>query len=266
MGEQMRQMETTLQTVDPDFNIPDPKDLKKPLDGCEAMIDEFVEKAKREVPEKLDELADVTLVGRIATDEILFNRLAVLLPMAVLFALNELVALLQALATVQDATGSMMSEAEPSLANDPLPDTSRIGITSRRLRGLGAGSSGSFSGTDFWPYVQPVLVQIALSLFQQLAMLSLSQGPRICGAVNSAISSLEVKVNERINMRVQAAVDRVFGAAFGEVNAQTQVFFPKFKGALGKLEEALKLAGQAEGAMQAASDAANVLKKMWWAS
>merc|ERR1712217_261352 len=148
-----------------------------------------------------------------------------------------------------------MSEAEPALANDPLPDTSRIGITNRRLRGLGAASSGSFSGTDFWPCVQPVLVQIA--------MLSLSEGPRICGAVNSAISSLEVKVNERINMRVQAAVDRVFGTAFGEVNAQTQVFFPKFKGALGKLEEALKLAGQAEGAMQAASDAANVLKKMW---
>merc|ERR1712217_827161 len=165
MGEQMRQMETTLQTVDPDFNIPDPKDLKKPLDGCEAMIDEFVEKAKREVPEKLDELADVTLVGRIATDEILFNRLAVLLPMAVLFALNAPVALLQVLATLQDATGSM-SEAEPALANDPLPDTSRIGITNRRLRGLGAASSGSFSGTDFWPYVQPVLVQIALSLLQ----------------------------------------------------------------------------------------------------
>merc|ERR1712066_507332 len=102
--EQMQQLEQTLQMVDPDFNIPDPEDLKKPLDGCEAMIDEFVEKAKREVPEKLDELADATLVGRLATDETLFNRYAVFLPMVVLFAVNALVALLQVLATVQDDT------------------------------------------------------------------------------------------------------------------------------------------------------------------
>merc|ERR1712050_374804 len=123
--------------------------------------------------------------------------------------------------------------------------------------------TGSLSGANLWPYLQPAIMQIVLSLLQQLAVLALSQGPRICVAVNGAITSLEVKVNERINMRVQKAVDRVFGEAFGEVKSQTQVFFPKFKGALGKLEEALKLAGQAEAAMQAASGAANMLKKMW---
>merc|ERR1711959_317441 len=86
--EQMQQLESTLKEVDPSFDIPDPEDLKKPLDGCEALIDDFVEKAKREVPEKLDELANATFVGRIATDKALFHRIAVLLPVACLFMVN----------------------------------------------------------------------------------------------------------------------------------------------------------------------------------
>merc|ERR1712217_1021361 len=210
---------------------------------------------------KLDELADATLVGRLATDETLFNCYAVFLPMVVLFAVNALVALLQVLATVQHDTDPRIEDA-PSAASGPFSDTSRTAITNRRLRGVSATSAGSFLGTDFWPYVQPVFIQIVLGLLQQLAMLAVSQGPRICGVVNSAISSLEVKVNERINMRIQVAVDRVFGAAFGDVKMQTKAFFPKFKDALGKLEDALKLVGQAEAATQAASGAVNMFKKM----
>merc|ERR1719343_1690279 len=44
----MQQFEEAIRKLDPDFDIPDPRDLKKPLDGCEAMIDDIMEKAKRE--------------------------------------------------------------------------------------------------------------------------------------------------------------------------------------------------------------------------
>merc|ERR1719291_894357 len=46
----MQQFEDAIRKLDPDFDIPDPQDLKRPLDGCEAVIDEIVERAKREVP------------------------------------------------------------------------------------------------------------------------------------------------------------------------------------------------------------------------
>jgi hypothetical protein len=263
--EQMQQLESTLKNVDPSFDIPDPDDLKKPLSGCEDMINDFVEKAKQEVPDKLDELADATFVGRIATDEVLFNRIAVLLPVASLFLLNGSVALLQVILTAQRAASDLeggSSFHEPAAA---LPGRAGAAhsLSARRLRGSASGAASLPSEVDLWPFLQPAVTQIALNLLQHLTLLSLSQGPRVCNAVNGAISSLEGQVNKRVNMRIQGAVDQVFGAAFGEVKGQTAIFFPKFKSALGQLKEALKLAGQAEAAMQAASGAAGMLKRFF---
>jgi hypothetical protein len=262
--EQMQQLESTLKNVDPDFDIPDPDDLKKPLGGCEEMIDDFVEKAKQEVPEKLDELADATFVGKIATDEVLFNRIAVLLPLAGLFLLNGSVALLQVILTAQRAASDLEGDSSFHEAAT-LPGTAAAAhsLSARRLRGSASGAASLPGEVDLWPFLQPAVTQIALNLLQQLTLLSLSQGPRVCNAVNGAISSLEGQVNKRVNMRIQGAVDQVFGAAFGEVKGQTAIFFPKFKSALGQLKEALKLAGQAEAAMQAASGAAGMLKRFF---
>merc|ERR1719436_1615601 len=72
--EQMQQLESTLRLLDPKFDIPDLDDLSKCLDGCDAMIDDVVDKAKREVPERLDELAKATRLGRVATDQYMFSR------------------------------------------------------------------------------------------------------------------------------------------------------------------------------------------------
>jgi hypothetical protein len=274
--EQMQQLERTLRKVDPSFDIPDPEDLKKPLDGCEAMIEDFVEKAKREVPEKLDEMADATFIGRMSTNKALFHRIAVSLPLTCLFLVNAVVAFLQVILTSPRAAAKLQTLAvalpaetvalaravRPAAAERSLRGSSVIGVLPSEASF--SFSSWSFPGElDFWPFLQPALIQIALALVQQLAILALSQGPRVCGVVNGAISSLENQVNKRVNMRVQGVVDQVFGTAFGEVKAQTTVFFPKFKGALGQLKEALKLAGQAEAAMQAASGAKNLLKRLF---
>merc|ERR1719382_1072090 len=91
----MRQFEDTMKKLDPDFDIPDPQDLKRPLDGCEAVISEFVDKAKREVPEQLSEAVRSTRVGRLATDRIAFSRIAVYAPLVLVFLLNFTMALTQ---------------------------------------------------------------------------------------------------------------------------------------------------------------------------
>jgi hypothetical protein len=268
--EQMQQLESTLKKADPSFDIPDPADLKKPLDGCEAMIEDFVEKAKREVPEKLDELAGASFVGRMATDEALFQRLAVSLPLLCLFLVNAAVAFLQVVLTSPRPAAETHTLAAAQSVAETVAQESSVGPAAavRNLRGSSVvpsePSSLSLPGeVDLWPFLQPAVIQIALSLLQQLAILALSQGPRVCGAVNSAISSLESQVNNRVNMRVQGVVDQVFGAAFGEVKAQTAIFVPKFKGALAQLKEAVKLAGQAEAALHAAAAAGDTLKSLF---
>merc|ERR1712100_1016683 len=97
----MKKFETGLRTIDPDFDLPDPEDLKKPLDGCETMIDNFVGRAKKEVPEKLEETVQSTLAGRIATYGPTFNRFVVLLPLSVVLAVNVSLAVLQVYVTVK---------------------------------------------------------------------------------------------------------------------------------------------------------------------
>jgi len=208
-----------------------------------------------------------------ATDEALFQRLAVSLPLLCLFLVNAAAAFLQVVLTSPRPAAETHTLAAAQSVAETVAQESSVGPAAavRNLRGSSvvpsepsrAWSPLSSEGVYLWPFLQPAVIQIALSLLQQLAILALSQGPRVCGAVNSAISSLEIQVNNRVNMRVQGVVDQVFGAAFGEVKAQTAVFFPKFKGALAQLKEALKLAGQAEAALHAAADAGDTLKSLF---
>merc|ERR1719310_2069943 len=95
---------------------------------------------------------------------------------------------------------------------------------------------------DLMPYIQPALVQVALAGLQVVGALIMSSGPRICGLVNSAITSFGKKVNDRVNLRIKTAVDKVFGEAFKMVKEKSDQFFPKFKDATAKLKEAMQTA------------------------
>merc|ERR1719353_2099744 len=102
------------------------------------------------------------------------------------------------------------------------------------------------------PYVQPALVQILLACLQAAFALILSQGPRICKMLNSAVVKLQEKLNERVNGRIKEAVDKVFGVAFGEVKTQSDSFFPKLKDSTKKLKQAMEMAAKAQAVAGAA--------------
>merc|ERR1712228_320248 len=101
------------------------------------------------------------------------------------------------------------------------------------------GVSSRFNTEALMPYLQPVIVQIVLTLLQTLLVVFLSQGPRIRKQVNVAIGSLEMQVNDRINGRIQGAVDKVFGEAFGQVKGKANIFFPRMATTLGDLKSAI---------------------------
>jgi hypothetical protein len=106
----MKKFETALRTIDPDFDLPEPADLKVPLDGCDAMIDEFVDKAKREIPDKLEEMVQQHLPSRIATDSKTFSRYIVVAPLSIVFSLNLSLAVLQVFVSVANKSASSPKE------------------------------------------------------------------------------------------------------------------------------------------------------------
>lgn len=237
----MQQFEDAIRKLDPDFDIPDPQDLKKPLDGCEAMIDDIMETAKREAPERLEEAVRSTLVGWLATSRTAFQGLVVCAPLTLVFLLNLAVALGQvALA------GSLGAGAPGGPATEEL-------VSPRRLRGS-AGSTGreealaAEAQCQLMACVQPALVQAALSILQTLAAMLLAQMPRICGIANRQIEALEADLNSRLNKRVEGAVDSVFSQAFGEVKGKADEFFPRFTDSVQKLRGSMEQAAKLQAA------------------
>jgi len=255
--DKMKELESTIKMVQPDFNAPDPEDLKKPLDGCGDMIDEFVDKAKKEIPDKMQEIIQSTLPGRLATDESSFNLYVVILPLSLVFLVNMGLAVGQVF---------LMFKPEDSESDD----FGAVANSSRSLRGANVTSLGinatlpslgsnatlptlpkELSVDSVMPYVQPALVQILLAALQMVGAMILSSGPRICGMINGSIADFGKKINDRINNRIKSAVDKVFGSAFKEVKGKSDEFFPKFKDAIKLLKQALETAAKA-GAMAGA--------------
>jgi hypothetical protein len=241
--DKLKKIESTL-SVD----IPDPSDLKKPLDGCEGMIDEFVAKAKVQVPDKIDDFVDATWAGRVASDSNLFNRYIVVLPVALVIIVNVSIGLLQVYiqSTMSGTESTPVEDREPVITES---------LSQRRLRGSVpsqlAESREGLLLPDLMPYISPALFQIAISVLQAFAAFALSQGPRLCTAVNHIIKSLETRVNGQLNNSIEGTVDAVFDKAFQEVKGSADNFFPKFKGLLGKLNEVQEASQKADGAMRA---------------
>jgi len=257
--DKMKKFEAGMKMADPSFDLPDPGDLQKPLDGCDEMFDDFVDKAKKEIPDKLQEMIQSTTAGKVATDEGQFNLYVVYLPLLVVLLFNIGLACAQVYI--------MFTPPESDSADDNVK-------THRRLRGSESAAPSLPGGMalpkgmklpkgmdmdDLMPYIQPALVQVALAGLQVMGALIMSSGPRICAAVNSAITAFGKKVNERVNLRIKTAVDKVFGEAFKMVKEKSDAFFPKFKDATTKLKKAMEMAGKAGAALAAVQGAAGAI-------
>jgi hypothetical protein len=230
--EKMKKFETALKAVDPNFDLPEPADLKIPLDGCDAIVDDFVDKAKREIPNKIEEMVQSNFASRIATDRKVFNRFVVFAPLSAIFVVNLAVAVLPLIVMV---AGASQSEVVPT--QTPI----------RNLRGtsfLATKTKFFHAQVDLRAYLQPALIQIALCIMQFLVVTVVGRGPRICEAVNGAIVKLQVRLNERLNDRIKGAVDRVFAQAFSEVKSKADEFFPKFKDCMQKMKQAIQTASK----------------------
>merc|ERR1712178_413024 len=93
--DKMKEFEKAMKMADPSFDLPDPGDLQKPLDGCDDMIDDFVDKAKKEIPDKMQEMIQSSTAGKVATDEGQFNLYVVYLPLSVVLLINVALAVAQ---------------------------------------------------------------------------------------------------------------------------------------------------------------------------
>merc|ERR1719191_2736557 len=162
------------------IDVPDPGDLKKPLDGCDDMIEEFVNKAKVEIPNKMDELVDMTFAGRVATDPKLWLLYAVSVPVGCVFLVNLSIALIQAYLSAPAAEVAGAAETSRLLLEEE--ETSH-----RMLRGNMPKIPKAPGSADLMPYLQPAITQVVAALLQVLASMIMSQGPRVAGLVNSAI-------------------------------------------------------------------------------
>merc|ERR1711920_203100 len=215
------------------------------------MIDKLIRKAKSQIPEKIDEFVDMTQAGKIATDNGLFTRYVVVLPMATLLVANISLALFH----VYIQTKLMSTEDG---AEQPTK------LTQRRLRGAVQGHANAeeslFQLSHIMPCLQPALIQICMTLLQTAAVFALAQGPRLTAAVNRIIKSLQDQVNDTLNDSIKDAVDSVFGKAFQEVKEQADGFFPKFKNLLEKLQE---IQEASEKANQMAGRGLDAVKSFW---
>ncbi|CAK0811357.1 unnamed protein product, partial [Prorocentrum cordatum] len=193
----MQQFEDAIKKLDPDFDIPDPQDhdLKRPLDGCEAMIDEILDRARKEVPARLGEAARSTAVGLLATSRGAFQGLAVCAPLALVFLLNLAAGLAQV--ALAGSLGPGASAGAPAAAEE-LPSPRRL----RGFAGAPGGEAAAMKG-QLMACVQPALLQVALTMLQTLAAMLLTQVPRIGGIANRQIEALEADVGASMNERVE---------------------------------------------------------------
>jgi hypothetical protein len=221
----LREIESTLDT-----DIPDPDDIKKPLDNCENVVESRVRKIQGEIPARMDDFVDATFAGQVVTDLGRFHCFCVYFPLVIILLFNLIAALLQA-----------RRGAEIEASNDTMQ---------RQLRGTSTTASIKGLPTQLdlmMPYITPALLQILMTLVQQIAFCALCQGPRLTQAANHIITAVECRVNDHINQSVQDVVDSIFVTGFREVKGKADAFFPAFKELLKNLLELQEQATRANG-------------------
>mmetsp|Transcript_38880 Transcript_38880/g.123413 ORF Transcript_38880/g.123413 Transcript_38880/m.123413 type:complete len:479 (+) Transcript_38880:256-1692(+) len=228
--EKVAELEKTLK-----IDVPDPGDLKKPLDSCEAKVAEFAREAEEQIPKKVNDLLRTMFIGKVVMDRQYFNGLVVVLPSVVVLAMNLSFAFAQLSFHFSRHRG-----AEEHEFGSPKGDA----LTDRRL-GTSMSDLLPNQDIDWSDYVHPWLFQMALMALQVAGAMVITRASMLLSSANGALGKLEENANAGINERISAAVDQVLGAAFQQVTQQCDEFFPKFKEVLGKLQSALELAGKA---------------------
>eukprot|EP00397_Hematodinium_sp_SG-2012_P022393 GEMP01023199.1.p1 GENE.GEMP01023199.1~~GEMP01023199.1.p1 ORF type:complete len:548 (+),score=159.19 GEMP01023199.1:62-1705(+) len=270
--EKQAKMESAMRMIDPDFDVPDPEDLKRGLDGCEDLVDDMLEKQQREIPNKMDEMVQSRFEGRVATEKKSFDWYIVLLPMGILLLINVVLALILAYSQFSELASESTSayvprfllEAEPGNATAAAGGHATLAEQAEKARSqipkFSEKNAQNFFWANVWPVMKPTLVQIALGLLQSLGLWTVSQRPTVARFVNKGIVNLQGSVNDKVNKDIDGVVQKVFGQAFGEVNKVSEVFFPKCKKSLGTLKAVLEKQKEADKLAKQAGDLANAFK------
>jgi len=222
--------EASLRAIKPDFDVPSPEELKKPLEMVSGMIDGVMEDVKALLPAKLKEHQTSTFAGKLTADRSQFDLFAVQLPLGLLLLVNLCVAVCQVLLVA-------------SVVQTPAPE----GATSigHRQPGQIHAEPAFELPPNLMPIIMPALVQILLALSQTAAAAALFATSRVCDHVNGVIESGEAEVNAHANAKVKEVAEMIFSSAFAEVQRAADDFFPKFKECIASLRPILQRAAEA---------------------
>lgn len=232
-----KQLEDTLKV-----DIPDPSDMKKPLDACKDRLLDVAKQAEDQVPQGVRDLLNTLTIGKVINDEKQFNFLVVMLPTAGVFLLNATFGAVQFALHCQHA----LAQAQGMTAEGA--------VSGRHLRGADPlqGLDRQVAGMAWSNYLSPWFGQVALMFLQVALAMAISSAPRLLPYANDAIEKVEASASDKINSRIQGAVDAVMKNVFDEVKEKCDDFFPKFKNVLGKIKDAQELAEKA-GALAGAA-------------
>jgi len=222
--EKMRELESSLQ-----MDIPDPSDLKQPLEACEDQIDACLNLLITETQYRIEELCASVSFMRVVMDSRMF-RFAVGLPSLLVLLSNVGLVAIQSWPT-----------HAPSLQSDALS----MNISHDNLVPQSVFSDFAKQEIDWTEYLRPWISQmIALALHVVFGVM-VTQEKRICGYVNAFIATMEEKLKSSINANLNKAARACFEAAFSQVSDRCDAFFPVLKDLMEKVEQAEAVAQRA---------------------
>jgi len=237
-------------------DVPDPEDLKKPLNGIPKMLEDKCEEVKKLIYERIgDMIPDV--IEKKGTFWLCF----ILIPVAVYI-------LAQVVMSVMNMPPDDTAEAEPaatrllssvgsdafmfarSLAetasgqskvdnNSTKSDSSADSDLSAAKSAMDAANQGMFSPEMMalmWPYMKPVVMSCGMTILFAFIGWLFTQRPVIMKALNYFIGMMEGKVNGRINSEMSEMLEKIFGGTFDELNDKVDDFFPRVIDLIGKLQ------------------------------
>mmetsp|Transcript_127163 Transcript_127163/g.365730 ORF Transcript_127163/g.365730 Transcript_127163/m.365730 type:complete len:352 (-) Transcript_127163:432-1487(-) len=230
-----------LKMAKPDFEVPDPKDLKKPLEVVQDLIDGFLDDAKTLVPKKMQEQVSSTFAGRLSSEWPLFELWALRLPVYIALLVNLTVVVVQWVVFLVNRGESTPAVIDTQATKPPGNQSAWP------VHGASSYSVPEVDVTfEHWKAVLgPAIVQIALALVQQAAAVAFAAVPRICSFVNDHIAAGEGRANEEANARVKAVVGKIVEGALAAVRKAADAFFPKFEECVQQLKPVLETSAKA---------------------
>ena len=222
----MRQSETYLCIVDSNFVLPQPSDLRRPIDAVQARAERVAKTIKLDALRKADEIVDSSLIGRILTRKRLFMRTFAVAPLALVLVVNTI-------ATV--ATGA----AQPTLIQDP---SAAIALETSVPQALPAANSAAVDSeinvlSIMAGYVWPTFAQAACACTQALVLAIISHKPVVVRVLNFIIGIIEAGLELWVNTKARAILDPITGPAMETVAEHADTFFPHFRQSLTMLQQ-----------------------------